>query len=212
MSIQIIVDRAQTIEIDRRKVSAQTMSRSQRIKSAARASAQPWRFVVTPPGSMKYSDSRGIVEVIDFNDRVTESEINLSKASYITAYRGELTVGQLAPLTISTSSTQTFTLNNLPSVGSSTIMFKSGDYIQPATSRYPYTVVQDVLRGSGSTVSIPLNRPVITSEGITLTGQTLRVGTGVTWIVVVTGLPTYSIVPYNRISYNGNFELVEKII
>lgn len=212
MSIQIIVDRAQTIEIDRRKVAAQTMSRSQRIKTAARASAQPWRFVITPPGSMKYSDSRGIIEVIDYNDRIVESEITLNKASYITAYRGELTVGQLAPLTISASSTQTFTLNNLPSVGSSTIMFKSGDFIQPATSRYPYTVVQDVLRGSGSTVDIPLNRPVITSEGITLTGQTLRVGTGVSWIVVVVGLPTYSIVPYNRISYNGNFELMEKIV
>jgi 3-methyladenine DNA glycosylase Mpg len=67
MSLQTIIDKAQQIEIDRRRIVAQTMSRSQRIKVSERNSAQPWRFTVTPPGSMVWSTNRGVIELIDFN-------------------------------------------------------------------------------------------------------------------------------------------------
>jgi len=219
MSLQTIIDRAQTIEIDRRRVVGQTISRSQRIKTAERASAQPWKFVVTPPGYLKWSESRGLIEVIDQADRVDEYTIKLSNSdnmNYITAYQGELTIAQLNSLSIASVSTNTFTITDLPAIGgtitSSTVVFSPGDYIQPANSRYPYSVVNPVVRGVGTNTNVTLHRNVITSEGITLTGQSLKVGNSCTWQVIVSGLPTYQLTPMRLVQYTGNFELVERII
>jgi hypothetical protein len=215
MSIQNIIDKAQQIEIDRRRIVAQTISRSQRIKTSERSTAQPWRFKVTPPGALKYADSRGILEVIDLGDRVTEYEISLSNTTgmqYITEYRGSLTTGQRNSLTIDTVSTNTITITNLPSVSSSTVMFAVGDYIQPSNSRYPYTVTATCLRGLNTTTTVVVHRNIITSEGITLAGQGLDIGNSVTWRVVVSGLPSYQLIPNRLVQYTGDFELIEKII
>ena len=215
MSIQNIIDKAQQIEIDRRKIISQSISRSQRIKTAERSTAQPWKFKVTPPGMLPWSASRGFIEVIDFNDRNTEYEISLNNnagMNYITGYLGGITQGQLNSLTIQAVGTSTMTITDLPSVSSSTVVFAKGDLIQPNNSRYPYTVVNTVLRGLTTTTSVTLNRPIISSEGISLLGQGLKVGNSCTWRVLVTGLPTYQLVPMQRVQYTGDFELVEKII
>lgn len=215
MSLQTIIDRAQEIEVDRRKMVAQTFSRSQRIKTAERNSAQPWRWQVTPPGALKWADSREILETIEKNDRVTESEVKLSNVEgmrYLTAYQGQLTKADLDAITISTVSTASITITTLPAVSSSTVVFAAGDYIQPANSRYPYTVVSDVLRGSSTTTSVTLNRNIITSEGISLVGQGLNYGNTCTWRMVVTGLPSYKHIPNRLVQFTGNFELVEKIV
>ena len=215
MSIQNIIDKAQQIEIDRRKIISQSISRSQRIKTAERSTAQPWKFKITPPGSLPWSASRGFIEVIDFNDRNTEYTISLNNntnMNYITSYLGGITQGQLNSLTIQAVGTSTLTITSLPSVSSSTVIFAKGDLIQPENSRYPYTVVNTVTRGSSTTTSVTLNRPIITSEGISLLGQGLKVGNSCTWRVLVSGLPTYQLIPMQRVQYTGDFELVEKII
>ena len=215
MSIQNIIDKAQQIEIDRRRMVGQTISRSQRIKTAERSTAQPWKFKITPPGSLPWTASRGFIEVIDFNDRATEYAISLNNNSgmnYITSYLGSITQGQLNSLTIYSTGTSTITITGMPSVSSSTVIFARGDLIQPANSRYPYTVVSTATRGSSTTTSVTLHRPIITSEGISLTGQGLKVGNSCTWQVVVSGLPTYQLVPMQRVQYTGDFELIEKII
>lgn len=215
MSIQNIIDKAQQIEIDRRKIISQSISRSQRIKTAERSTAQPWKFKITPPGMLPWTASRGFIEVIDFNDRNTEYEISLNNntgMNYITGYMGALTQIQLDSLTIQAVGTSTLTITTLPSVSSSTVIFAKGDLIQPENSRYPYTVVDTVVRGLSTTTSVSLNRPIITSEGISLLSQGLNVGNSCTWRVLVTGLPTYQLVPMQRVQYTGDFELVEKII
>lgn len=215
MSIQNIIDKAQQIEIDRRKIISQSISRSQRIKTAERSTAQPWKFKITPPGMLPWTASRGFIEVIDFNDRNTEYTISLNNnagMNYITGYLGGITQGQLSSLTIQAVGTSTMTITDLPSVSSSTVVFARGDLIQPNNSRYPYTVVNTVLRGLTTTTSVTLNRPIISSEGISLIGQGLKVGNSCTWRVLVTGLPTYQLVPMQRVQYTGDFELVEKII
>lgn len=215
MSLQTIINNAQQIEIDRRRMVSQTLSRSQRIKTAERTTAQPWKFKITPPGMLKWADSRGIVELIDFNERVNEYEISLSGNSgltYITAYQGSLTSIDRNAITIQAVNTGSITITTLPSVSSSTVMFKSGDIIQPANSRYPYSVVNDVIRGVNTTTTVTLHRDIITSENITVTGQTLKIGNSATWRVVVTGLPTYQLVPGRNVQYTGDFELIEKII
>jgi hypothetical protein len=215
MSIQTIIDRAQQIEIDRRRMVAQTISRSQRIKTAERSTSQPWKFKITPPGALTWTDNRGVIEVIDLNDRVNEYTISLnnnSKMNYITAYQGMLTQALLNGMTIQAVTTSSLVLTGLPSVGATTTLFKAGDYIQPANSRYPYTITSDVLRGSNTTTSVLLHRPVILSENITLTGQGVKVGNSCTWQVIVSGLPSYTLIPGKRVQYTGDFELVEKII
>lgn len=215
MSIQNIIDKAQQIEIDRRKIISQSISRSQRIKTAERSTAQPWKFKITPPGMLPWTASRGFIEVIDFNDRSVEYTISLNNNSgmnYITAYQGGITQGQLNSLTIQAVGTSSLTITTLPSVSSSTVIFAKGDLIQPNNSRYPYTVVDTVLRGLTTTTSVTLNRPIITSEGISLLSQGLKVGNSCTWRVLVSGLPTYQLVPMQRVQYTGDFELVEKII
>lgn len=224
MSLQNIINGAQQIEIDRRKMAAQTISRSQRIKTAERATAQPWRFNVTPPAGLNWAASRGFIEVIDYNDRVTEYEISLNGSAgmnYITAYQGGLTTAQLNASTATAYTTSTITIGNLPAVGAagskgtittSTVVFAAGDLIQPENSRYPYSVLNTVYRGSTSSVIVNLNRAIITSENIDITNYGIKVGNSVTWRVVVAGIPTYTLVPNQRVQYNGTFDLVEKII
>lgn len=215
MSIQTIIDRAQQIELDRRRVVGQTVSRSQRIKTAERSTAQPWKFKVTPPASLSWADSRQAIEDIVTADRVEEYEISLNNntgMSYITAYQGAATAGQLAALTIHSTGTSTLTITNLPSVTATTVLFAPGDIVQPENSRYPYAVANTVLRGSNTTTNITLNRPIITSEGISLLTQGLKVGNSATWRVVVSGLPTHTLLPMRRVQFNGDFELVERVI
>jgi hypothetical protein len=131
-------------------------------------------------------------------------------------------------LTITTATTSTLVIGSLPTVGdtypahipvdgtttisSTSVMFAAGDVIQPANSRYPYTVTAPVLRGSGTTVTVPLHRAIITSEGINLNTHGVLVGNSCTWRVIVTGLPSYTLIPIRRVQFTGDFELVEKVI
>ena len=215
MSIQTIIDKSQQIEMDRRRMVGQSVSRSQRIKTSERSTAQPWKFKVTPPGSLPWTSSRGILEVIDLNDRVTEYQITLSNSAgmnYITAYQGAMTQGEINTITVSSTGTSTLTLTNLPSIGSTGVLFRPGDFIQPANSRYPYTVVSTATRGINTTTTVTLNRPVITSENLNLVGGGIRVGNSATWQVIVTGLPTYTLTPMRQVQFTGDFELIEKVI
>ena len=215
MSIQNIINRAQQIEFDRRRMVGQSISRSQRIKTAERSTSQPWKFKVTPPAQLPWTASRAFIEVIDFNDRVNEYTISLNDnpgMNYITAYQGSMTQAQLNDLTISTSTTSTLVVSTLPTTATTTVMFQAGDIIQPENSRYPYSVTAQVLRGSGSTITVPLHRPIITSEGVNLMSQGLKVGNSATWQVVVTGLPTYTLTPMRQVQYTGDFEIIEKVI
>lgn len=226
MSLQLIVNSAASIEVDRNRIVSTTISRSQRVKVAERSAATPWRWRVTPSPGMIWSQSRGIIETIDFADRTVENIINIpstSGASYINRYQGQLSQLQLNNLLIAAFSGSSVTITNLPAIGaelpdgsvvnSNTVIFRIGDYIQPASSRYPYTILNTtVFRGTGSSVSFSINRPLITSEGIAVAGTRPRVGSEVRWTFIVVNKPTYTIIPYDRISWSGPFELVERII
>lgn len=219
MSLQTIINKAQTIEFDRGRIITATISRSQRIKTAERDATQPWRWTVTPPASLAWDQNRGLVELIDYADRDTEYTLQLGqvvKQEYLVKYQGELSSGQLNSITINTFTNQTLVLDNLPAIAgaitSATIVLKTGDYVQPNNSRYPYTVISDVLRGTGSTVTATVHRNLITSEGINPAGQTVKFGKDVSWRMLVLQKPTYSAQPYNRLQFNGDFVLIERII
>lgn len=214
-ALQTIVDSASKIEFDRRRIVGQSVSRSQRLRTAERTSAQPWMMSITPKPAWSYSANRDLIEGITYIDRSRETQINLANnanLSYLTAYQGSMTAGQISSLRVTATSTQTITLDVLPSVDSATYLFRAGDFVQPQYSRYPYTVVDSVQRGSGSTVVITLHRPIITSENLTLTGSGLLVGNSCSWRMVIGSMPSYELSIRDRFQWTGDFKLMEKVI
>ena len=106
----------------------------------------------------------------------------------------------------------TVTISKDQLVSSSTYVLRKGDLIQPANSRYPYSVTADVIRGTSTTTSVTLNRNIITSEGVTLAGETVKIGNSCSWRVVVSSLPTYQLIPGRLVQYTGDFEVIERIV
>jgi hypothetical protein len=214
MTVQVIINSAQSIEFDRRRIIGQSVSRSERIRTAERASAQAFKFMITPVARFRYSLVRSVLESIQYYDRSREQVVALSANSnlwYINQYQGACTQAQLNAMTITNYSSATITIGTLPSVTSSTKLFRAGDWIQPEGSRYPYIVVFDVSRGSDSTVNVELHRPIITSENYDIR-RPILVGTATTMVVMVTELPTYRLVEKDWAEFNGDFTLVESIV
>ena len=97
MSIQSMIDNAVSININRRAIVAQTISRSNRLKTSERGD-RVWQFSITPTPGLKYETNRDLLEELDRVDRLlpeTVSFSNNANLSWITAYKGELTQTQL---------------------------------------------------------------------------------------------------------------------
>ena len=213
MSFQTIIDNATFISVDKRKTTAMSVSRSGHVKTAER---QPsvYKFTVGSIPGLKYSENRGVLEDIDTADRVVEANISLSNntgMNYITAYQGGIDGGSLSMVG---GSGKELYINASLATGSGTL-FKKGDYIQPegdtGTYRYPYQVTSDVSFSTGTNVTIPVHRPVLSQDGVSITSGGVRKGTEVRFHVKAMVCPTYSIVPHDRIEFAGNFEFVEII-
>jgi hypothetical protein len=217
MSLQTIIDNAVSIEFIRNKVSGQTLSRSGQVKIASVASNVPWRMTIEPRPGMKYADYRGLTEEIDRLDRVFIEVVDIGNTNprleYITSYQGELSGTNLNSITVSSANALTLTLNvSNVSVGGTTVCFEPGDFIQLAGNyKYPYTVTSRVLRGSGSTIDVPINRPFIDQAGYTEVGASIIVGKFVTWQMVMITKPSHRVIPGGFLEWTGPFELVEVI-
>lgn len=217
MSLQTIVDNAMSITIDRRKVSGYTVSRSGQIKISSIASNVPWQMTIEMHSGLKYSQNRAVLEELDRIDRAITSTINIGTSNpglaYLTKYQGDLSTSDIGNITVAAANVLTVTLDvSSVSAGSGAYVFRKGDYFTlDGAYKYPYTVTSDVLRGAGSTLSVPINRPFITQSGYTTVGAGIEVGKDITWNMVIISKPSYSVVPYDRIAWNGAFELVEVI-
>jgi len=215
MSIQTIIDRATFITIDKRKLASQSISRSGRVKTAEVTSAVPYRFTVGVHEGATYSDNRAVLEELDRLDVTEEEQVDIgstnSGLSYITAYQGGITGGSIS--SVGSDGSELY-INASLATGSGTL-FKKGDFIQPqgntSTYRYPYQVTSDVAFSTGSNVTIPVHRPVISQDGVALTSGSVVYGSNVQWYVKMTNKPAYTILPYNRFSLDDNLELVEII-
>lgn len=213
MSIQTIIDNATFIEVNKRKVAASTISRSGHIKTADRGVAF-YKFTVGMHAGLQYSTNRGVLEDLDTADIINEANVSLNNntnMNYLTAYQGGITGGSL-------------TLNgydganlyaNAASVSGSGTLFKKGDFIQPlgntSTYRYPYQVTSDVAFSTGANVTIPVHRGVLPQTGVALNTGGFRLGNDVRFNVIATKMPTYNVVPYDRIEFSSDFEFTEVI-
>lgn len=212
MSLQTIVDTAQEITFLRAPVVAQSMSRANYIKTATRG-ARIWQFTITPSPGLHWDQYRGVIETLQFMDRYQEHTITLANnanMAWITQYQGAMSSSEIAATRISSTAASTIVLGTLPSLSSSAVLFRRGDFIQPSGSRYPYTITADVLRGSGTTVNIPVNRPVLTD--VVMANRAIVVGGAVSWQVIVTKLPQIGLLPGRLVGFDGDFECVEALV
>ena len=210
MSIQTFLDRATFLTVDKRKVSAQTITRSGHVKTAEVASANPYRFAFGVTAGYTYSENRGALEDLDSLDITVEEQIDIgttnTNLSYLTALQGTLGGSP----TITSASGLSIVVNTSGATGSGTAL-KKGDFIQPGTSyRYPYQVTADVT-WNASSITVPIHRPFLEQTGYTVSGKPLLLGSAVTWNVKMVNKPSYTVLPHDRFSLDNDVELVEII-
>lgn len=201
MSFQTILDISQTITVNNRRMVGQQYSRSGQVRTALYVTSVPWVFTVRPHSFLYYPQVRDVIQTIDNLDRQTAATITFSSTNlqWFTTYQGQLSGAQAAALTLASvpaANATTISVGNLPTIASSTIVFKAGDFIQ--IGNYPYKVTAEVLRGSGATVSVTIHRPII---GTPSAGTLAAVGSSCTFNVVAEVCPTYTLKPMT----NGAF-------
>ena len=222
MSLQTIIDNASFITINKRKGVGQTISRSGHIKTSVQQGSL-YRFTVGVDAGLKYSTNRNLLEDIDTLDRNVESNVDIGATNtgltYITAYQGDLIDGDTNTISMvnavgSNIYVDTTTIGNA-NVSGYTTLFKKGDFIQPrgntGTYRYPYQVTSDVAFSSNANITVPIHRPFIPQDGVSVTSGFIRAGKNVRFHLKALVMPTYTVVPYDRISFDSDFELIEVI-
>jgi hypothetical protein len=217
---------AESVGINDHRFIGQTMSRNQRIATSEIITVQPFMFDMKPMNYLLYSQNRALLSNLRSVDRQFESYLNFGSTgwwNYI-AYQGDMSSAQISACQYQTSSAnKTIVLGSLPSISSTAYIVKTGDFLQ--IDRYAYIATADVVRGAGSTVSIPVHRTIMTTLTSAMTavigqyGITQSLGgltyIGVTFPVILQEYPTYSFVPMTNdsfIAWNGSFKAVEAVL
>ena len=225
-SLNTILSIAESVGINDQKFVGQTMSRNQRISTSELLTVQPFVFEMKPMNYLLYSQNRDLLSALRVADRATEQYLNFGATgweNYI-AYQGDMNSAEITACTwTSASANKTLVLGSLPTMPSSEYIVKTGDFCQ--VGRYTYIATADVLRGSGSTVNIPVHRNLIDAVVTTQPGVigqygiTISMGginyVGVTFPVILQQYPTYTLVPMTNdsfISWAGTFKAFEDVL
>lgn len=216
MSFQDIFEISQSISVNNHRTVGQQISRSGQIRVAEYLTAVPWVFTVKPHNFLYYPQARQLLSNLETLDRQYPEAVFFSSDNlkWFNSYQGECTPAELSALTLASmppANSQVFTMTNLPTVASSTIIFKAGDFVQ--VGDYPYKVTADVLRGSASTVQVFVNRPIIST--ITLyVGASIIYGNDVQFYLYMEAFPTYTLMPMTNgafIQWNSDFVFREAV-
>ena len=217
---------SESIAINDHRFIGQTMSRNQRISTSEILSVQPFGFEMKPMNYLLYSQNRTLLSNLREVDRQYESYLNFGSTgwwNYID-YQGDMSSAEINNCQYQTSTAnKTIVLGSLPAIDPTDYIVKTGDFLQ--IDRYSYIATEDVVRGSGSTVNIPVHRTIMTTltnpmdavigqYGITqsLGGNTYI---GITFPVILTEYPTYTFVPMTNdsfIAWNGTFKAIEAVL
>ena len=202
--LQTIINMAETIQFDRRNVVGVQYTRSEIPKISETPTRNSWKMNVSIKASMPYNDYRALIERIDDLDRRAPDYITFSdnpKLSWLARYLGSCSQAQLNAMQVDSFIGNQLILKNLPALTpvtmtSTTPLFKSGDFIQigtGTTNPYPFTVVNDVLRGSGSTVTLTMHRPNFITSSVA--NSNITVGNAVTFKMFCPNMPIYKLLP-----------------
>ena len=226
MNLTTILAKSESVGINDQRFVGQVLSRNLRLNTSEVLTVVPFQFTMKPMNYLLYSQNRDLLATLRYYDKALEQYLNFGSTgweNYI-AYQGDMTDGQISACQWQTSSAnKTLVLGNLPSISASAYIVKQGDFCQ--VGRYAYIATESVLRGSGSTVSIPVHRNLISTlvspvnAVIGEFGTTISMGgdtyTGVTFPVVLREYPTYNLVPITNdsfIAWSGQFVAYESVL
>ena len=226
MALNTILRNSESVGITDKRFIGQTMSRNQRISTSEILSVQPFGFEMKPNDYLLLSQNRTLLSELRTIDREYEDYLNFGSTGWLNyiQYQGDMSSAQVGACAFQTSSAnKTIVLGSLPSIASTAYIVKTGDYLQ--INRYAYIATADVLRGTGSTVSIPVHRTIMTtlvspmSAVIGQYGTTQSLGgstyTGVTFPVILTDYPDYALIPMTNdsfIAWSGTFRAIEAVL
>lgn len=226
MSLTTILSISESVGINDHRFVGQVVSRNQRISTSEVLTVVPFGFELSPMPYLKYSENRALLNSLRIPDKALEQYLNFGVTGWLNyiEYQGDMLAGQIASCQWQTSSAnKVLVLGNLPTISASAYIVKEGDFCQ--VGRYAYIATEDVLRGSSSTVSIPVHRNLITpllspvSAVIGQYGTTVSMGgsayTGVTFPVILREYPTYTLMPYKNdsfIQWSGAFQAFESVL
>lgn len=229
MSLTNILAISETVGINDQRFVGQVVSRNQKISTSEILTVVPFAFEMKPMNYLLYSQNRSLLNSLRIPDKSLTQYLNFGTTgweNYI-YYQGEMTSGQISTSQWQTSSAnKNLVLGNLPNntdMPSNKYVVRAGDFCQ--VGLYAYIATADVLRGSGSTVTIPVHRNLITTlvspvnAVIGQYGTTVSMGgtnyTGTTFQVVLRDYPTYTLVPMTNdsfIQWSGSFKAFESVL
>lgn len=226
MSLNQILAISESVGINDQRFVGQVLSRNQRISTSEVLTVVPFEFTMKPMNYLYYSENRDLLASLRYYDKSLTQYLNFGATgwnNYI-KYQGDMTGVQIDGTQWQTSSAnKTLVLGSLPSISSSAYIVRAGDFCQ--VGLYTYIATQDVQRGSGSTVNIPVHRNLLTTlvspvgAVIGQYGTTVSMGgdtyLGVTFPVILREYPTYTLIPITNdsfIQWNGNFVAFEAVV
>lgn len=226
MSLNQILAIAESVNIKDQKIVGQVTSRNLHISASEYISTQAFQFELKPMNYLLYSQNRTLLSQLRVADKVQEQYLNFGSTGWVNyiAYQGDMNSSQISSCQWQTSSSgKNLVLGSLPSIASTAYIVKTGDFCQ--VGRYAYIATEDVQRGLGTTVTIPVHRTLMTTLVSPLNavigqyGTTISLGgstyTGITFPVLLTQYPTYNLVPMTNdsfIAWDGSFNAFEVIL
>lgn len=202
-AFQWIFNNAESINYNRKAVTAQTIARDNSVRSVSRG-GQVFRFEVKLPDGMPWDSNRQNIDAIDTADCFTPGTVQMNTSGYVgwlSKYQGN-SVNYTGFAGSWTQGSTTLTLTTSPTTTSG-YKFRKGDWIQLGASGKVYVVTADVAYNSNT---VTLHRPVTDA---TATAQALIVGPNVTWTVVCVQMPQWTIFARNQVSWSGPFVFYE---
>ena len=202
--LQTIINNCNGITIDRRQMVGIQYTRNEAPRTSSTPTFNPWRFTLDMPSSLRYNEARALMEELDTLDRFVPQVITFGDnalLSWIFKYQGSLSTTQLSNITVQSFVGDQLVLQNLPAISSTRLMFAKNDLIQIGNYTFPFTSQTDVVRGSGSTVTVTTNRPNIITG--TVAGANITVGNKCQFYMFSPNMPTYKLIPGGAVISNG---------
>lgn len=226
MSLTSILAISESVGVSDQRFVGQMLSRNQRISTSEILTVVPFAFTMKPMNYLLYSENRDLLADLRHFDKSLTQYLNFGSTGWVNyiSYQGAMTSAQVADCEWQTASAnKVLVLGSLPGISAGAFIVKAGDFCQ--VGLYAYIATADVVRGAGSTVSIPVHRNLLatlTSPVAAVLGQygtTVSMGgssyTGTTFPVVLREYPTYSLMPaYNDsfIQWSGSFVAFEVVV
>jgi hypothetical protein len=225
MSLNQILAISESVGIKDQRFIGQVISRNQRISTSEQMTVVPFEFKMKPMNYLYYSTNRDLLATLRYYDKGLTQYINFGATGWVNyiKYQGDMNDAEISACEWQTSSANTtLVLGSLPTMGSTEYIVRAGDFCQ--VGLYSYIATQNVQRGAGSTVNIPVHRNLLTPVTSPIDavigefGTTVSMGgstyIGVTFPVILTGYPTYTLVPITNdsfIQWSGEFVAMEAV-